>query len=104
LRPSDENGSGGTLSGNKLEVYVLLKICKLLFGVSITSFLLKFAIDRALDGKKYETADIGSSLERVLRFYTIRGKLIGVHPALVAVGVKKIEMDFQKEELKFIFV
>ena len=48
MRPSDENCSGGTLSGVKIDVYIFLKICKLMFGVSITSFLLKFAIDRAL--------------------------------------------------------
>ena len=48
MRPSDKNGSGGTLSGNKKNVYVFLKIMKMMFNVSITSFLLKFAIDRAL--------------------------------------------------------
>ena len=27
------------------------------------------------DGRKYETADVGSSLERVLRYYMIRDRL-----------------------------
>ena len=48
MRPNDKNGSGGTLSGNKKDVYIFLKVMKLMFDVSITSFLLKFAIDRAL--------------------------------------------------------
>merc|ERR1719300_188892 len=88
---------------------------KLMFDVSITSFLLKFATDRALDGKKYETADIGESLCRVLRYYTIKGKLtkvktrdgvsnsVGVHPRLKAIGVKKIMVDFTNSQLEFIF-
>ena len=48
LRKDDENGKGGTLSGNKLNAYVLLKIFKILFGISLSSFSLKFAIDRSL--------------------------------------------------------
>ena len=59
LRPPRKDGTGGTLSGNKLDAYVLLKIFKLLFGVSITSFILKFTIDRALEEEKYEIEDIG---------------------------------------------
>ena len=45
---AEENGSGGSLSGNKKDVYIFLKIMKLMFGVSLTSFYLKYAIDRAL--------------------------------------------------------
>ena len=45
---AEENGSGGTLSGNKKDVYIFLKIMKLMFDVSLTSFYLKYAIDRAL--------------------------------------------------------
>ena len=48
MRQSDRNGSGGTLSGKKKNVYIFLKIMKLMTNISITSFLLKFAIDRAL--------------------------------------------------------
>ena len=68
-----------------------------------------------LDGKRYETANIGPSLERVLRFYTIQGRLTkvsritgvcignGVHPDLEAIGVKKIQIDFKNEEVVFMF-
>ena len=68
-----------------------------------------------IDGVKYEDAAIGLSLERVLRYYTIRGKLThvsigsrvgisaGIHPGLKAFGVQKIEIDFDSEEVAFIF-
>ena len=101
LRPDDEDGKGGTLSGKKLDVYVLLKIFKLLFGVPITSFSLKFAIDRSLDDERYETSAVGLSLERAMRYYTIRGKFHGVHPDLAKIGIRKI--DYNQEKIGFIF-
>ena len=48
---------------------------------------MKFAVDRSLDGKKYETADIGESLQRVLKYWTMRDKFSGVHPDLSKIGV-----------------
>ena len=54
MRSCDRNGSGGTLSGNKKKVYIFIKVMKLMFDVSITSFLLKFATDRALGNKRYK--------------------------------------------------
>ena len=60
---------------------------------------MKFAVDRSLDGVKYETADIGESMERVMRYWTVRDKFGGVHPALQNIGVERIEVD--KEGLKF---
>ena len=60
---------------------------------------MKFAVDRSLDGVKYETADIGESMERVMRYWTVRDKFDGVHPALRRIGVEWIEVD--KEGLKF---
>ena len=66
-----------------------------------------------LDGKRFETVDIGISLERVLRYYTLNGKLtkvrngvcvgIGVDPALKAIGIKEIEIDFKNAHVAFIF-
>ena len=39
LKPGDENGSGGTLSGKKRLVYVMMKILKKCYeDVNITSF------------------------------------------------------------------
>ena len=60
---------------------------------------MKFAVDRSLDGVKYETADIGESMERVMRYWTVRDKFGGVHPALRRIGVGRIKVD--KEGLKF---
>ena len=53
---------------------------------------MKYAVDRSLDGKKYETADIGESLARVLRYWTVRGKFDSVHPELEKIGVQRIEI------------
>ena len=92
LRPDDESGSGGTLSGNKKDVYVLLKIIKLIRNGSVTSFTLKYAIDRGLEDVVYETAALGPSLERVLRYFTLRGKLDGVNDDLAKIGVKTIKI------------
>ena len=103
MRPNDEDGSGGTLSGVKKNVYLILKILKLLFGADLTSFSLKFAVDRSLDETKYEEAPIGPSLERALRYHTVRGKLCGVHPDLDKIGVTKIEVDFETETVSFFF-
>ena len=101
LRPGDEDGSGGTLSGNKLKVYVVLKIMKKITDEDITSFTLKFAVDRALAGRQYETADVGFLLNRVLNFWSLRGRFKGVADALWKIGVNKIEVT--DEGLEFCF-
>ena len=91
------------MSGNKKNVYILLKILKLLRSGSVTSFTLKYAVDRGLEEVRYETAALGPSLERVLRYFTIRGKVDGVHKELQEMGVKEIKIDYEEEELRFIF-
>ena len=53
---------------------------------------MKYAVDRSLDGKKYETADIGESMARVMKYWTVRGKFESVHPELEKIGVKRIEI------------
>ena len=53
---------------------------------------MKYAVDRSLDGKKYETADIGESLARVMKYWTVRGKFKGVNPDLQKIGVQRIEV------------
>ena len=87
------SGSGGTLGGNKSEVYKMLKIMKLCCKADIESFKMKYAMDRCLSGSKFEKADIGTSLESVLRYWTLRGKFDGVHPELAQIGVKKIKVE-----------
>ena len=71
----------------------MLKIMKLCSKADIESFKMKYAMDRCLEGEKYEEEDIGSSLERVLRYWTLRGKFDGVHPELAYIGVKRIKVD-----------
>ena len=53
---------------------------------------MKFAIHNALENSRYETGDIGTSLERVLRYWTVRDKFRGVHPYLESIGVEKVEV------------
>ena len=53
---------------------------------------IKFAVDRSLDAKKYEEADIGKSLLRVLKFWTLTGKFTGVHPDLAKIGVTEVKV------------
>ena len=49
------------------------------------------------------TMDIGVLLKRAMRYFTIRGKFYGVHPDLAAAGVVRIEIDFVKEAIRFVF-
>ena len=58
-------------------------------------FQLKFAVDRALNDRKYEEAPIGPSLKRVLKYWTVRDKFNSVHPDLEMEGVTKIEVNDQ---------
>ena len=37
------------------------------------------------------------------RYYSIRGKIRGVHPALKKIGVTEIKIDCENEEIGFIF-
>ena len=48
-----------------------------------------------MDAKKYEEADIGPSLKRVLRYWTLTGKFIGVPPELAEIGVKEVRVTDQ---------
>ena len=61
---------------------------------------MKYAVDRSLDGKKYETADIGESLARVMKYWTVRGKFDSVHPELQKIGVQRIKIT--ANGLKFV--
>ena len=62
---------------------------------------MKYAVNRVLDDKKYETADIGSSLKRVLKYWTVRDKFTQVHPKLAERGVRRI--DVEENGLSFVF-
>ena len=77
-----------------------MKILKKCTDAKIQSFKMKFAVHNALAHKRYETEDIGSSLERVLRYWTVRDKFNGVEETLAKIGVKNIEV--QKDGLLFV--
>ena len=99
------------MSGNKRLVYVMMKILKKCYeDVNITSFKvdilskliktiflfqMKFAVDRSLEGRRYETDPIGPSLQRVLRYWTVRNKFeeARIHPDLRQIGVSSIRVE-----------
>ena len=58
---------------------------------------MKFAVDRSLEGRRYETDPIGPSLKRVLRYWTVRNKFeeARIHPDLAKIGVTKIRVEDQ---------
>lgn len=58
---------------------------------------MKFAVDRFLEGRRYETDPLGPSLQRVLRYWTVRNKIgeARIHPDLREIGVTSIKV---KEE------
>ena len=51
---------------------------------------MKYAVDRSLYGKKYETQNIGPSLQRVMQYWTMRDKFNNIDQALANIGVDKI--------------
>ena len=54
---------------------------------------MKFAVDRSLEGQRYESDPIGPSLQRVLRYWTVRNKFEGIHPELVVKGITGINIE-----------
>ena len=62
---------------------------------------MKYAVARALAGARYEEEDVGVSLQRVLRYWTLRGKFEGIHPRLAQViaeggpGIARVEVTMQ---------
>ena len=85
-----------TLSGVKLQVYVILKILKLLVQPlrKVTSYEIKFGVNQALSNmepKKEE--EIGKCAKKVLDYVTMKKRLEGnVHPGLAAIGLERIKV------------
>ena len=92
-----------TLAGWKLQVYVMLKILKLLLKTrtKITSYSLKFAVDQTLVNMNATKKELSSCLERVLKYKTLRDKFLfdEVAPELEKIGVKAIAI--KKDGLEF---
>ena len=82
-----------TFSGNKIIVYVLLKILNKCSAANLSSFQLKFAVHSALSSPNYETAETGTSLKRVLRYWSMRSKFNGVHSSLEDIGVTEVKVE-----------
>ena len=62
---------------------------------------MKYAVDRSLTGHKYEEEDVGASLNRVLRYWTMCGKFSGIHKDLAnELGIQRVIVT--KEGLQFI--
>ena len=89
------------MSGNKKSVYIMMKILKKCTDAKLQSFKMKFAVHNALSHVRYETEDIGVSLERVMRFWTVRDMFNGVHKSLAEIGVKRVEV--KEDGLLFVF-
>ena len=84
--------SGGTLSGNKLFTYVISKILKQCTDAQFSSFELKYAVHNCLRNVRYETEDVGTNLQRLLNYATLRGGFDGIDENLKKIGVQRIEV------------
>ena len=61
---------------------------------------MKYAVDRSLAGTKYEKEDVGTSLKRVLNYWTLKDKFTGIDKVLADIGLKRVEVT--KQGLQFI--
>ena len=95
-----------TLLGEKINVYVILKILKKMFKTDLTSYILKYSVDQALEDKKYETEkNIGVSLKVVQNYSLILGEFgenSEVSDDLKKIGVEKILIKDDGIRFKFI--
>ena len=84
-----------TLSGMKLQVYVILKILKLLVQPlrKVTSYEIKFGVNQALMNMNPKKEEIWKCVKKVLDYVTMKNRLEGnVHPGLAAIGLERIEV------------
>ena len=64
---------------------------------------MKYAVDRALNDKKYEEGEVGASIQRVMKFWTVRDKMNSVHKELMKEGVNRIEVTGEGLEFHYNF-
>ena len=79
----------------KLQVYVILKILKLLVQPlrKVTSYEIKFGVNQALMNMNPKKEEIWKCVKKVLDYVTMRNRLEGnVHPGLAAIGLERIEV------------
>ena len=90
-----------TLSGKKLDVYVLLKILKYCTASSAKSYQIKYAVNLVFKNKSIESMEeMGTAIKEVIYHSTIRGKFSSIHPDLAAEGITRVEVG--AEGLHFI--
>ena len=82
-------------------MYVLVKILKFCTGSSAKSYQCKFAINDILRIKDVsDVEELGDLIQKVIHYYTIRGKFSSIHPELRREGIIRVEVG--KEGLHFI--
>ena len=90
-----------SLSKNKLDTYVLLKILKYCTGSSAKSYQCKFAVSRIFHNKSIDSMEeVAAAIKEIIHYRTLRGKFSSVHPDLAAEGITKVEVG--EEGLFFI--
>ena len=85
-----------TLIGYKLDVYVIMKILKLLVKPKrkITSYQIKFAVNQTLLNMDLKKEDIGKCVQKVLNYVTLKNRFDGhVHDGLADIGLERIEVE-----------
>ena len=61
---------------------------------------MKYAVDRSLAGSRYGDEEIATSLDRVLKYWTLRNKFTGIHPDLTrTLRIKSVAVTMQGLQL-----
>ena len=82
-------------------MYVLIKILKFCTGSSAKSYQCKFAIRDVIENRAVsDTEELGDLIQKVIHYYTLRGKFSSIHPELKQEGIIRVEVG--KEGLRFI--
>ena len=81
-----------TLYGQKLHVYVLIKILKFCTGSSAKSYQCKFGIERVLTNRVVTAEELGKAIQDVIHYKTLRGKFSSVHPELRREGIVRVDV------------
>jgi len=89
--------SSKTLEGGKLQLYLLLKIIKMLTAANTRSFDLKYAMDQTYTNNLPDLNQLGLAVENVLQFPTMKAVDWGIiHPYLAKEGYVGLCMDSLK--------
>ena len=56
---------------------------------------MKYGVDRSLTGARYKDEDVGASLARVLKYWSLRDKFSWIHPMLASIGIARVEVEMK---------